>query len=66
MSFRFIHPALFVALFAAGIARADAAEISFASWNVENLFDDVRDTRYDDELLEWWTTQAPSRRGDSA
>ncbi|MCH8829458.1 MAG: endonuclease/exonuclease/phosphatase family protein, partial [Planctomycetes bacterium] len=41
-----------------------AAEISFASWNVENLFDDVEDSFYDKELLQWWNTQLYQKKLD--
>lgn len=42
--------------------RAQAEEIYFAAWNVENLFDDVKDGRHDAELMEWWNTALYRRK----
>ena len=38
-------------------SSANAADVYFATWNVENLFDDVKDGRHDREVMEWWNTK---------
>lgn len=43
---------------------ANAADVYFATWNVENLFDDVKDGRHDAELMEWWNTQLYRKKLD--
>lgn len=46
-----------VFLAAGAIGGHPTKEIYFATWNLENLFDDVNDpTSHDDEQMTWWNT----------
>lgn len=45
-------------------SSTNAADVYFATWNVENLFDDVKDGRHDREVMEWWNTKLYRKKLD--